>query len=252
MTIITKQTMKELAKKNVDFIKTILFALIIAGLIRSFIFEPFHIPSGSMKPNLLIGDYIIVNKSSYGYSRYSFPFGFKFFEGRIFASKPQRGDVAVFRLPSNPKINYVKRIIGLPGDKVQMIDGRLYINDQEVSKKESGNFYDEGSSAGEIKKFTETLPISDDVKKEIVVLDQADLPQDNTGIYHIPEASYFMMGDNRDNSQDSRFLNDVGYVPEENLIGRASFIFMSSEDSLWKIWKAPVMIRFHRIFSKVN
>lgn len=230
-----------------SFLKTLLFALICAGFVRSFFFEPFHIPSSSMKPGLLIGDYIFVNKFSYGYSRYSFPFGFDFFEGRIFRSTPQRGDVIVFRLPSEPKINYVKRLIGLPGDKIQMRNGVLYINDQEVIKTFDNVFTDDDDT--KINSFLETLPEG----KIIKTLDEkTNSSPDDTGIYEVPQGHYFMMGDNRDNSQDSRFLSQVGYVPEENLVGKVSIIFFSNSKPTWQIWNWPTSIRFKRILNKVN
>lgn len=231
------------------FFKTLLIALICAGFVRSFFFEPFHIPSSSMKPTLLIGDYIFVAKYSYGYSRYSFPFGFNFFAGRIWKSEPKRGDVAVFRLPSDPSINYVKRLIGLPGDKIQMRDGVLFINDEEVKKSADEKFFDEDSGIQiEIAKFLETLPSG----RSFNTLDQSRTPQDNTGIYEVPQNHYFMMGDNRDNSQDSRFLSHVGFVPEENLVGRATIIFFSNSKPTWQFWNWPNSIRFNRIFNKIN
>ena len=226
-------------------LKTLAAALLCAGIVRSFFFEPFHIPSSSMKPGLLIGDYIFVSKYSYGYSRYSFPFGFDLFSGRVFESKPQRGDVVVFRLPSDPRINYVKRVIGLPGDTVQVRDGVAYINDKEVSKARDGSFVDDGL---EIVQFKETLPEG----KTVETLDQiAGTPQDDTGIYEVPEGHYFMMGDNRDNSQDSRFLTQVGYIPAENLIGKARLVFFSTNQEIWKFWKWNSSIRLNRIFKKV-
>ena len=233
-----------------EFVKTLAIALICAGILRSFLFEPFHIPSSSMKPGLLIGDYIFVSKYSYGYSRYSFPLGLDLFEGRIWKSTPKRGDVAVFRLPINPKINYIKRIVGLPGDKLQMRNGVLFINDEEVLKKPEGFFIDSDSEIRhEIEQYVETFPNG----KTYQTLDQDPrAPQDNTGIYSVPQGHYFMMGDNRDNSQDSRFLDHVGYVPEENLIGKTSIIFFSNSKPTWKFWHWHKSIRFNRIFSKVN
>ena len=236
-------------KPEAGFFKTLFIALLCAGIVRSFLFEPFHIPSSSMKPNLLIGDYIFVAKYSYGYSRYSFPFGFDLFEGRIWESAPKRGDVAVFRLPSTPSINYVKRIIGLPGDKIQMRDGTLFINEVAVEKISDGIFADGDEIRSEVKQFLETLPEGKIVK----ILDQmSDTPQDNTGIYEVPQDHYFMMGDNRDNSQDSRFLAQVGYVPKENLVGRATVIFFSNAKPTWQIWNWPNSIRFNRLFRSVN
>lgn len=233
-----------------DFFKTLLIALLLAGLVRSFLFEPFHIPSSSMKPNLLIGDYLFVAKYSYGYSRYSFPFGLDLFEGRFWQkNKPQRGDVAVFRLPSNPSINYIKRIIGLPGDEIQVQDGVVFINGEEIKKTADGKFTDlDADFNKELNQFIETLPEG----KTIKTLDQDYTPQDNTGIYKVPEGHYFMMGDNRDNSQDSRFLDYVGFVPEENLVGRATIIFLSASKPIWQIWYWPVSLRLERILQKVS
>lgn len=240
---------KKIEKKpesKFEFVKTLAAAILCAAIVRSFFFEPFHIPSSSMKPGLLIGDYIFVSKYSYGYSRYSFPFGFDIFSGRIFSDTPKRGDVIVFRLPSDPSINYVKRLVGFPGDKIQMRDGVLYINDQEVKKLRSGTFVDDGR---EIVQFTEKLPEG----KDIETLDQiAGTPQDDTGIYEVPENHYFMMGDNRDNSQDSRFLSDVGYVPMENLVGKARIIFFSTDKEIWKFWQWHKSVRFSRIFKKID
>lgn len=231
------------------FIKTLIAAMICAAFIRSFFFEPFHIPSSSMKPNLLIGDYIFVSKFSYGYSRYSFPFGFNIFEGRTGNQRPERGDVAVFRLPSNPSINYVKRVIGLPGDTIQMRQGVLYINNKQVAKVSHGVFEDEhGPGFIEINKFLETLPEG----KTIETLDQRVSDADDTGIYTVPKGHYFMMGDNRDNSQDSRFQNLVGYVPEDHLVGKALYVFFSSKQGLWKFWKWNDAIRFNRVLTKIN
>lgn len=236
-------------KQEMGFFKTLIIALICAGFIRSFFFEPFHIPSGSMKPNLLIGDYIFVSKYSYGYSRYSFPFGLNLFEGRFWKfSEPKRGDVAVFRLPSNPKINYIKRIIGLPGDRIQVIDGILYVNDKKIEREPTDDFVDTDSGIEiKINQFEESLD-----EKKILVLDQKITPQDNTGIYEVPQGHYFMMGDNRDNSQDSRFLDHVGFVAEQNLVGRATFIFFSSAKPIWQIWNWPNSLRLNRILNFVK
>lgn len=241
--------MNKTKESKQGFLQTLLFAIICAAFVRSLFFEPFHIPSSSMKPELLIGDYIFVSKFSYGYSRYSFPFGIKFFEGRIFKKSPKRGDIAVFRLPTDPRINYVKRIIGLPGDKVQVKSGVVYINDQEVKKDTDGFFKDDNFEVAiEIPQFKETLPEG----KIIKTLDQRDSPQDDTGIYEVPQGHYFMMGDNRDNSQDSRFPELVGFVAEENLVGRASFIFFSTQKPVWQFWNWSDNIRFNRIFKKLN
>lgn len=230
-----------------SFVKTMLAAVICAAIVRSFFFEPFHIPSSSMKPGLLIGDYIFVSKYSYGYSKYSFPFSLPLFNGRILQTEqPKRGDVIVFRLPSNPSINYIKRLIGFPGDRIQVTDGILYVNQEAVSKEPDGVFNDQGSN---IAQFQETLPEG----KKFVVLDQFhNTPQDNTGVYVVPEGYYFMMGDNRDNSQDSRFLDTVGYIPQENLVGKARIIFFSSSQPFWQFWHWFDSIRFSRIFKRIS
>ncbi len=246
--------MLKLKKEQSSFINTLVVALLCAGLIRSCLFEPFHIPSGSMKPNLLVGDYVIVTKYSYGYSRFSFPFGFRFFDGRFFfgeAHQPKRGDVVVFRYPNDPSINYIKRIIGLPGDSVQMRSGVLYINDQKIEKTPDGLFYDQQENGDEFNtdKYIETF--SDG--KKVSTLDLVkDAPQDDTAVYEVPDGYYFMMGDNRDNSQDSRFLSQVGYVSAENLVGKARFIFFSSSEPVWKLWKWSTSIRLERIFKKID
>jgi signal peptidase I len=239
----------DLHGKESNFLSTLIIAILFAGIIRSFIFEPFHIPSGSMKPTLLVGDYLFVKKYSYGYSRYSFPFSLNLFDGRIFATSPQRGDVAVFRYPRDPSINYIKRIIGLPEDRVQIRLGKVYINDEEISKIIDGNFVDEINGQEIIlDQFQETFPSG----KKIHTLDLANTNQDNTGIYQVPKNHYFVMGDNRDNSQDSRFLEYVGFVPEENLVGQASIIFFSNSQNFWKFWQWHKSIRFSRIFKNIN
>lgn len=229
-----------------SFAKTLVVAVVCATIVRSFFYEPFHIPSSSMKSNLLIGDYIFVSKFSYGYSKYSFPFAPDLFDGRIFATKPQRGDVVVFRLPNDPTINYIKRLMGLPGDKIQVTDGQVFINEVAVAKEYLDDFIDEDNK--NIKRFVETLPEG----RKIKVLDQSDTPQDNTGVYVVPEGNYFMMGDNRDNSQDSRFLSSVGYVPEENLVGKANIIFFSDESPFWQFWSWYKTVRWARIFHSID
>lgn len=239
----------ELDKKEdfKSFFKTLILALVCAGFVRSFFYEPFHIPSSSMKPNLLIGDYIFVSKYSYGYSKYSFPFSLDLFEGRIGKkSRPERGDVFVFRLPSEPSINYIKRVMGLPGDEIQVINGQVFINGDKIDKSYYGKFAEDGM---EIAEFEETLPSG----RKIIVLDQfSSTPQDNTGIYTVPEGSYFAMGDNRDNSEDSRFLTKVGFIPEENLVGKATIIFFSIDGEVWKIWSWLQNVRADRIFKKIK
>lgn len=252
--IIEKKSVKnnQDPKKEMGFFATLALAAVLAIFFRSFFYEPFHIPSGSMKPTLLVGDYVFVSKMSYGYSRFSFPFGYKirYFEGRIFKDVPQRGDVAVFRLPKQEHINYIKRIIGLPGDEIQVKDGILFINGNEIEREFDGFFIEENKfeELKEIVKFKENLTPD----KEVIVLDENfNSDQDNTIIYKVPAGHYFVMGDNRDNSKDSRF-SDVGYIPEENLVGKAQIIFFSNPESIINIFTWIKSIKFSRIFDKIN
>jgi signal peptidase I len=214
-----------------EMIRSFAVAILIALVFRSVAYEPFHIPSGSMLSTLYKGDYVFVSKFSYGYSRFSFPFGFKFFEGRILASEPKRGDVVVFRLPTNTRIDYIKRIIGMPGDHVQMKHSRLYINGELVEQTRRGEV-NVISMTGEVKpvpRFEEVLPGG----RSHITLDQTpDGNLDNTEEFVVPEGHYFMMGDNRDDSADSRYRDSdgtalVGFVPFENFIGRAEIIAVS-------------------------
>ena len=201
-----------------------------------------------MKPTLLDGDYIFTSKYSYGYSRYSFPLGLPVFDGRVMAETPVRGDVIVFRQPHNPSINYIKRLIGLPGDNIQMKDGILHINDVAVPKKRDGIFVDEDSYGNRkrVARFIETLPNG----VSYTVLDEdTDGLYDNTQVYIVPEGHYFFMGDNRDNSADSRVLESVGYVPDENLVGKAQVILLSSSSSMLYFWKWFDTMRVDRFFS---
>ncbi|ANK85060.1 signal peptidase I [Rhizobium sp. L9] len=232
-------------------IKVIIQALILAMVIRTVLFQPFTIPSGSMMPTLLVGDYIFVNKFAYGYSKYSLPFSPDLFSGRIFGSDPKRGDIVVFRFPPNPDVDYIKRCIGLPGDHIQVTDGVLYVNGKPVPKVADGSFTsDYKLDPGEdVPVFRETL----DNGKTYDTLDQSPVSRgDNTREFIVPEGHYFMMGDNRDNSLDSRF--DVGFVPAENLVGRASVIFFSlgNDTSFREIWKWPTNMRWDRLFKVVE
>jgi signal peptidase I len=229
-----------------EVVKTIVYALLIAGVIRSFLFQPFNIPSGSMEGTLLIGDYLFVSKSTYGFSRYSFPFGLIPFSGRFAVmSEPQRGDIVVFKFPPDNSTDYIKRLIGLPGDRIQMKDGVLYINDMAVPKVKVEDYID--TSTGEprnVPRYRETLP--NGVSYDVLDRD-AEGNLDNTQVFVVPEGHYFMMGDNRDNSADSRV--DVGYVPFENLVGKAEVLFFSTNGSarIWEVWKWFGTIRYGRI-----
>ena len=240
-----------------DTFVVILQALAIALVVRVFFYQPFNIPSGSMKETLLVGDYLFVSKLSYGYSRYSFPFSPNLFSGRIFASEPKRGDVAVFKLPRDNATDYIKRVIGLPGDEIEMRAGQLYINGTAVPKVPKGTFQtvDDDGRVVTIPSFIETLPNG----VSYTVLDaERNGAFDNVGPYKVPEGHYFMMGDNRDNSTDSRALWAVGYVPFENFIGRADLIFFSAaidepDGMRWtKPWRWPFDIRWSRFFNIVR
>jgi len=196
-------------------------------LIRTFLYQPFNIPSGALKPTLLIGDYIFVSKYSYGYNRYSFPFSppLALISERIFASEPERGDLVVFRLPKDPSTDYVKRVVGLPGERIQMINGLLHINGTPVKRERIEDFIDtEDGRQVRIRQWRETLP--NGVSHSTLDL-MDDGFYDNTKEYRVPAGHYFMLGDNRDNSADSRVESQVGYVPAENLIGRVQVIFWS-------------------------
>ena len=253
-----------------ETIKVIVQALLIALVIRTLLFQPFNIPSGSLIPTLLIGDYLFVSKYSYGYSHYSLP---SFLDlapaampGRIFASQPKRGDIIVFKLPRDGETDYIKRLIGLPGDKIQLIKGRLYINGTIVERTPLPPYAMEGQygRATEVPHYEETLPGG--VRHEIIQIagdagaekkpDGSGLDVNNTGIYEVPPGQYFMMGDNRDNSSDSRFPADegVGFVPFDNLIGRAEVIFFSVEEGepAWQFWRWPWTVRWRRLFQPVR
>ena len=244
----TKMTKNESTK---EMIRSLAVAVILALLFRSLLFEPFYIPSSSMKSTLLIGDYVFVSKYTYGYSRYSFPLGLNFFEGRKFGDAPQRGDVVVFKLPKDPNVNYIKRLIGLPGDKIQVKESMLYINGQLVPRVRVKNFLDSDSKGNsqEMPQYIETLPNGVSYR----TLDQNPHgPLDNTEVYTVPEKHYFMMGDNRDNSQDSRVLEAVGFVPEENVLGPAKMIFFSSNSKLFEVWKWISGLRTERFLRQVK
>ncbi|WP_315919536.1 signal peptidase I [Mesorhizobium sp. SP-1A] len=234
-----------------ETVSVIVQALVLALVIRTFLFQPFSIPSGSMRPTLLEGDYLFVTKWAYGYSRYSLPFGPDIFSGRIWSAEPKRGDVVVFKFPPNPSIDYIKRVVGLPGDRIQMKDGQLFINGTGVPREKVGQI--DNPDITEVDRpvdvYRETLPNG-------VSYDTLDLTPngigDNTREFVVPEGHYFMMGDNRDNSSDSRF--SVGYVPFENLVGRANVIFFSIAGgaSPLEIWKWPTDMRPSRLLNFVH
>ena len=234
-----------------ETVKTVFYAVLIALVIRTFAYEPFSIPSGSMIPTLLVGDYLFVSKFSYGYSRHSLPFSLPLIPGRILYTQPERGDVVVFKLPADNRTDYIKRIIGLPGDRIQVKDGVLHINDQSVKRDRVADHMRYLTSGNVMRdpRYIETLPNG---KQHPIIEAQGDFGQgDDTRVYTVPEGHFFAMGDNRDSSLDSRFP-DVGFVPKENLVGRAEFLFFSIEDSVWKIWTWPTAIRFDRLFTGID
>jgi len=236
-----------------ETIRVIFHALVIALVIRTFLFQPFNIPSGSMKATLLVGDYLFVSKYTYGYSKFSLPLSPPLFDGRIPGGwLPERGDVVVFRLPQDTSTDYIKRVIGLPGDRIQMIDGIVHINGTAIKRERVADFVEteEGVREAPVKRWRETLPNG-------VSFETLDLVDngfaDNTQVYTVPPGNYFMMGDNRDNSTDSRF-SQVGFVPFENIVGRAQIIFFSvfEGERAWQFWRWPMAVRWNRLFTIVR
>jgi signal peptidase I len=236
-----------------ELAKALFYALLIALVVRTFLFQPYNIPSGSMEGTLLVGDYLFVEKFAYGYSKFSFPWGrlLPSFD-RVLERQPRRGDVIVFALPSDPSTVFIKRLIGLPGDRIQMLDGVLYLNDKPVPKVRVADFVEISPDGYEhhIAQYRETLPGG----RSYLVLDGIpEGPSDNTAVYLVPPGRYFMMGDNRDDSDDSRGV--VGYLPAENLVGKAEFEFFSidgNKTNWWSFWTWPWAIRYSRMFTLVD
>ena len=240
-------------KYIIENLKTLFYALVIAIIIRSLILQPFYIPSSSMEPTLLVGDRLFVTKYSYGYSKHSFPFSPPLFKNRVMFSEPKRGDVVVFKTPSDNRTDYIKRLIGLPGDKIQFIESNLYLNNIEILKSrisKNDKIYC-GNKTIDVFTFNEKLPNG----KSFISVYMKDFPYQNSDIFTVPNNHYFFLGDNRDCSKDSRFLSSVGYVHKDNLVGKAQFIFFSSDKSIgrfFEIWKLHKSIRFDRFFKKIK
>lgn len=245
---------KEEKKKEslFDTVKTIVYAILLALLIRSILMEPFRIPSGSMYPTLEVGDYLFVTKYTYGYSKHSFPFSLAPIKGRIFASAPKRGDIVVFKYPKDNRTDFIKRVVGMPGDTIEVSRGRLYINDKEVEREYVGKYVltEYIIRPENYKEYVETLP--EGLKHHILEMSDYESKVDNTPKVIVPKGHYFVMGDNRDRSDDSRV--HVGFVPEENLVGKARFIFFSHNDKgkWYKPWTWPRAIRWKKIFRPIH
>ena len=237
-----------------ETVKVVVQALLIALVVRTVLFQPFNIPSGSLIPTLLIGDYLFVSKYSYGYSKHSIPFSPPVLSGRLWGSEPKRGDIAVFKLPKDNSTDYIKRVIGLPGDRIQVRDGILHINGAAVKRERIQDFMtpDEYGRMLPVPQYRETLP---EGTSHTVIEGKGDRGYwDNTYVYTVPPGHYFMMGDNRDNSTDSRDESSVGFVPFENFVGRAEIIFFSIDESAaaWQIWQWPWTVRWSRMFNPIR
>ena len=237
--------------KFISNLKSITLAVFIALLIRSFLAEPFNIPSGSMKPNLLVGDFIFVSKWSYGYSKHSLPFSIPLIPNKIFSSIPQRGDIVVFKTPEDNRTDYIKRVIGLPGDKIRIQNGQIILNSNKILRKKTNDFIDNDQNTS-LKRVRKYIEYFNEINFEVLdIMDNGIV--DNTELFIVPKDHFFVMGDNRDNSQDSRFKQVVGFVPLENLVGKARFVFFSLENSRFlQFWKWPKAIRGKRIFKIIQ
>jgi signal peptidase I len=234
--------------------KSSIVTVLFVALSTTAIAQPFYVPSGSMEPTIQIGDGLLGAKYPYGYSRYSLPFGLgPHSDTRLFGRNPRRGDVVIFRLPRDPGTVYVKRVIGLPGDTIQMVDGRVILNGKTLAERPAGTTKVENSDGSSLiaARFMESLPGG---VTHVIVKLPGPSPLDNTGQFTVPAGHFFMMGDNRDNSTDSRVLSAVGYVPFENLVGRAQMIFFSVAEGehAWMFWRWPTAVRWNRIFKFVR
>jgi len=240
-------------KKIIENLKTLFYALLIAFFIRTLFFQPFYIPSSSMEPNLLIGDRLFVSKFSYGYSQHSIPFSPKIFNNRILKKLPQRGDVIVFKTPADNRTDYIKRLIGVPGDSVQIINQDLYLNGIKIQKKKIYNstIINCGIENVDANFYEETLPNG----KTYIAAYRKNGTMINSDKYVVPENHYFFMGDNRDCSKDSRFLSSVGYVNFNNFVGKAKIIFFSNDTkkgSFFKFWLWSKSLRLSRFFEEIR
>ena len=242
----------KLINSILENIKTIFYALIIALIIRSFLFQPFYIPSSSMEPTLLVGDRLFVTKYSYGYSKHSFPFSPPILSKRVMFNSPERGDVVVFKTPADNRTDYIKRLIGLPGDRIQFVNGDILLNKNKIPRRELNEKLQIrcGNMNIPVTAYEETLP--NGIKYKAVYSSVGTLK--NSDEYVVPNDHFFFLGDNRDCSKDSRFLDEVGYVHENNLVGKAQILFFSSDPrvaSIFNFTKWKNSIRFKRFFKKL-
>lgn len=222
----------KITKERLKSWLSLIFAIFIALVIRTVVFEPYSIPSGSMKPNFLVGDYLFVSKYQYGISNASLPFEPNIFKGRLFVKgEPERGDVIVFKSSASRITNYIKRLIGKPGDEIQLKNGVVYINGQALLRKEAGNFIDTDGTI--YSRYIETLPNG---VSYYILQKTLEAPWNNTDVIKVPENHYFFLGDNRDGSLDSRFSTPIGFVPYDKLIGKAEVIMFSNPESIFYIW----------------